>query len=674
MNPNAANPEDTSSHQPHTFEGKNLQQSTRNITPATIEKLYHKMVEEVRDYAILLLDPDGYILNWNPGAEHIKGYKAADIIGQNFKIFYTSEARSEKLPDRLLQEAKETGRAGHEGWRVRKDGSQFWGSVVITALHDEDNNVIGFSKLTRDLTERKAAEEKQLRQNSFMEQQHAELRRSEERYHRMIAEVEDYAIILLDNDGKILNWNKGAQNIKGYTSDEIVGRSFSTFYQASDVAAGLPQKLLDNARRNGKATHEGWRVKSDGSIFWGSIVITALHDDQGDNIGFSKVTRDLTERKQAEELKERYAAALELQNEKLKRSEEQYHRMISEVADYAIILLDVEGNVLNWNKGAENIKGYQEHEIVGKNFRTFYLPEDRERKLPEHLLAEAAANNKATHEGWRLRKDGTRFWGSIVITALHNDAGEIIGFSKVTRDLTHQKETQDFILSQNRLLEEYAYVASHDLQEPLRKIITFSNMLERNLGDEEAVKKNLAKIKESSERMTKLIKAVLEYSRTDRTEEIRETVDLNTVFADILQDFELVLQEREAKVQIADLPSVTGVPIQMHQLFSNLIGNAIKFSEGAPEIRVTSETEKIADKRFARISIADKGIGFKPEYVEKIFTMFHRIGGSISGTGIGLALCKRIAESHGGSIQAKSIPGEGSVFEVLLPVEQHVKD
>ncbi len=650
------------------FEEKRINHLTRNITPATIEKLYHKMVEEVRDYAILLLDVDGFILNWNPGVEDINGYKAAEIIGQNFKIFYTSEACKNKLPDKLLQEAKESGRAVHEGWYVRKEGSQFWGSAVITALHDKDKEVIGFSKLTRDLTERKEAEEKQKRQRSFMEQQHVDLRLSEERYHRMIAEVEDYAIILLDNEGKILNWNKGAQNIKGYTSEEIVGRSFSTFYQASDIEAGLPEQLLKTAHREGKATHEGWRVKKDGSLFWGSVVITSLHDNQGNNIGFSKMTRDLTERKQAEELKERYATALEIQNDKLRRSEEQYHRMVSEVVDYAIILLDVEGNILNWNKGAEKIKGYQEQEILGKNFRRFYLPEDRERGLPDKLLAEATSKNRATHEGWRLRKDGSRFWGSIVITALHNDAGGIIGFSKVTRDLTLQKESQDFILTQNRLLEEYAYVASHDLQEPLRKIITFSNMLERNIDDGQAVRQYLAKIKKSSERMSKLIKAVLEYSHIEKKESTIETVDLNKVFDDIMQDYELMLQERKADIKIADLPPVKGIPIQMHQLFSNLMGNAIKFSEDVPDVQVTSTAVKSDEKKFVKISIADKGIGFEPEYKEKIFTMFHRLGGATSGTGIGLALCRRIAERHGGSIDAESVPGEGSVFKVTLPL------
>jgi PAS domain S-box-containing protein len=638
------------------------------ISAQTVEKFYHLMVEEVTDYAILLLDVDGNILNWNRGAELIKGFTAAEVAGQNFAIFYTADDRKNRLPEKLLGEAMQNGRALHEGWRLKKDGGKFWGSVVITALHDEDGNIIGFSKLTRDLTQRKATEEKAQRYAMDLEFKNEELRRSEERYHRMIAEIEDYAIILLDLDGNILNWNKGAQNIKGYTSEEILGRNFSIFYLQDDIVDGLPKKLINIARDKGKAIHEGWRVKKDGTIFWGSITITALHDNDNNIVGYSKVTRDLTERKKAEERLQRYAVELEMQNAKLQRSEESYHRMIAEVEDYAIILLDTDGNILNWNKGAQKIKGYQEHEILGKNFRNFYLPEDRDQKLPERLLSDAVKNNKATHEGWRLRKDGTRFWGSIVITALHDSAGQVTGFSKVTRDLTKNKEAEDFILMQNRYLEEFAYVASHDLQEPLRKIILFSSMLGENINDEKAVRNYLSKITGASERMGKLIRAVLDYSRSGSSQIKKEVVDLNTIISDIKVDFELLLQERNAEIITERLPSVKGVPIQLHQLFANLISNAIKFCEDTPKIEISSQTAMINESRFVKILVSDNGVGFNPDHAEKIFHMFYRLNEKNAGTGIGLALCRRIVESHGGKISATGKPGIGSVFEILLPV------
>jgi PAS domain S-box-containing protein len=209
-----------------------------------------------------------------------------------------------------------------------------------------------------------------------------DLKKSEERYHKMVEEVEDYAIILLDKEGNILDWNRGAEQIKGYKPNEIIGQNFRIFYLPQDRQKQLPETLLSEAIEKGKATHEGWRVKKDGTKFWGSIVITALHDSNEKIIGFSKVTRDLTERKAAEEEKERYALALEQKNAELKKSEERYHRMISEVEDYAIILLDSDGYVQNWNKGAEKIKGYKAEEIVGKSFSNFYLPEDQQKKLP----------------------------------------------------------------------------------------------------------------------------------------------------------------------------------------------------------------------------------------------------------------------------------------------------
>src|SRR6188768_3392322 len=199
----------------------------------------------------------------------------------------------------------------------------------------------------------------------------------EERFQQLIAEVSDYAIIFLDITGIISSWNRGAEKIKGYAADDIVGRSFTTFYTQEDREAGLPARLLKSAADRGSVIHEGWRVRKDGSRFWGSVVITALHDDSGAIIGYSKVTRDLTERKTAEDKLNDYANELKLKNIELKRSEERYHRMISEVQDYAIILLDEHGIIQNWNAGAEKIKGYRAEEIVGSPFETFYTHEDR---------------------------------------------------------------------------------------------------------------------------------------------------------------------------------------------------------------------------------------------------------------------------------------------------------
>lgn len=257
----------------------------------------NRMVEEIEDYAIIMLDRNGNVENWNMGAQKIKGYSANDIIGKNFARFYTPEDHENNKPVKLIAEAERKGVVRDEGWRVRKDGTKFWARIVITAIHNEKGEVIGFTKVTRDLTD--------------VKESHDMLMVAEERYKKMIDEIEDYAIILLDADGKILNWNSGAQKIKGYKPKEIIGRDFSIFYPDSARKGGFPEKFLNEARKNNRAYHEGWRVRKDGSEFWGGVVLTALHNSEGAVIGFTKVTKDLTEKKLAEDLQKNYIEKLE---------------------------------------------------------------------------------------------------------------------------------------------------------------------------------------------------------------------------------------------------------------------------------------------------------------------------------------------------------------------------
>ena len=250
------------------------------------DERFRLLVQSVTDYAIYMLDPDGVIVSWNAGAQRFKGYDADEIIGQNFARFYTEEDRAADLPRRVLRTAAEEGRFEAEGWRVRKDGSRFWASVVIDPVRNDDGKLIGFAKITRDLTDRKAAADA--------------LRRSEERFRRLVQNVTDYAIYMLDPDGRVTNWNAGAQRIKGYRPDEIIGKHFSRFYTEEDRAAGLPQLGLEAAAREGRFEKEGWRVRKDGSRFFANVVIDAIHDDDGKLIGFAKITRDITERVEAQ--------------------------------------------------------------------------------------------------------------------------------------------------------------------------------------------------------------------------------------------------------------------------------------------------------------------------------------------------------------------------------------
>jgi PAS domain S-box-containing protein len=271
------------------------------------EEHFRLMVEAVRDYAIFMLDPDGYIVSWNIGAERLKGYQAEEIIGRHVSTFYTPEDRERDHPRDELRQALKEGRYEEEGWRVRKDGTRFWANVMITAIVDPSGRHVGFTKVTRDFTERKAAEET--------------LRRSEERFRLLIESVRDYAIFLLDPDGRISSWNSGAEHIKGYKADEIIGKHFSVFYPPEDAAAGRPEEELRVARSEGRYEEEGWRLRKNGERFWANVVLTAIYDAGGKVRGFAKVTRDLTERRRMEKDAREVARRMEEERERAREAE-----------------------------------------------------------------------------------------------------------------------------------------------------------------------------------------------------------------------------------------------------------------------------------------------------------------------------------------------------------------
>ena len=657
------------------------------VRPEEVSALY-----EVLEYAVFLVDRRGLIASWNKGAARVMGYSDVEVLGNSHRILYSAEDIERKLPEHHLSEATKMYSLRHEGWRLRKDGTRFWGSTSITALHDNTNQHIGFINIVSDLTSRKAAEEETTINAEQLRESNEALRKSEEKYHKMIAEIPDYAIILLDKDGTILDWNRGAETIKLYKANEIVGRNFRTFYSNEDREGRLPEKLLRIASKEGSVHHEGWRIRKDGTRFWGAVSISALHNQEGEIIGFSKVTRDLTEQKRAEDRLAASAEVLRQANEALKASEEQYHRMISEVKDYAIILLDKEGKIQNWNAGAEQIKQYTAKDAIGKNFRIFYSPEDRHAGLPERLLEEAITHGRAVHEGWRVKKDGSKFWGSVVITALHGSTGNLLGFSKVTRDLTARKKADDelrdnalqldrknrMLMRLNDELESFNYVASHDLKEPLRKIQTFVNLIERS-GDVPAGSASyLARIKHSAGRSYQLIEDLLSLSRVSNDRSRFQMVDLNDVFVRVRDELELTIREKNARVISEQLPVISGVGFQLEQLFTNLISNSLKFSMGDPTVRiryivgdfVTPDNDLVT---CHQISVVDNGMGFDQQYASLIFGAFQRLdSASASGTGIGLAIVKKVMENHGGWVSAEGRPNEGATFNLYFPAVAQV--
>ncbi|MGX4768343.1 PAS domain S-box protein [Bradyrhizobium guangdongense] len=297
------------------------------------------LVNAIVDYAIFMLDTNGIVRSWNSGAERLKGYAASEIIGKPFSAFYTPEDRAAGLPQRALATARETGRFNSEGWRVRKDGSRFWALVVLDAIRDEHGELIGFAKVTRDITERQQA--------------HVELLESERRYRRLIEAVIDYAIFQLDPEGNVATWNPGAQRIKGYAPNEIIGRHFSQFYTPEDLAIGVPKRALAEAREHGRFEAEGWRVRKDGTRFWASVIIDRIVDEAGDIIGFAKVTRDLTERKRAQD-------ELKLVQEQLLASQklEAVGQLSGGIAhDFNNLLMIVLGNIETAERNARQLAG-----------------------------------------------------------------------------------------------------------------------------------------------------------------------------------------------------------------------------------------------------------------------------------------------------------------------------
>jgi PAS domain S-box-containing protein len=481
---------------------------------------------------------------------------------------------------------------------------------------------------------------------------------------RMIAEVKDYAIIMLNPAGEVMSWNSGAETIKGYAEHEILGQSFKRFYSDEDLKNGKPDKLLQEARVKNRAYDEGWRLRKDGSRFWGGVTITAIHDDNGEVTGYGKVTRDLTEKKQAEE------------------NLQKLHRAIDEIEDYAIILLDLDGNILNWNKGAQNIKGYKAKEIIGKNFRQFYTLEDLDNKKPDKLLEVAREKGRADDEGWRVCKGGDVFWASVSITAIHDDNREVKGYSKVTRDLTERKLAAEKLQQHSKELEvknhelnQFAYIASHDLQEPLNTVKSVLSILRDNYEDtfDETGKDLLNYIAESTVRMGDLIKGLLDFGRLGQHGK-QEEVALNKLVDEVQADLKNRIEKTNATIKVGKLPTINAFKVEVRLLLQNLISNGIKFhrKDTPPVIEVRAE----AKNNQWVFCIKDNGIGIPEKYMDKLFMIFKRLPteAEYEGTGIGLAHCKKVVTLHKGDIWVESVENQGSSFYFTLPLNNQIDE
>ena len=490
----------------------------------------------------------------------------------------------------------------------------------------------------------------------------------------LVDNLRDYAILLLDAEGTIVSWNPGAERLKGYAASEIIGQRFSVFYTSESRALLEPEKALAAARRDGRFEDEGWRVRRDGSRFWAHVLITTIYGEDGAITGFGKVTRDLTQSRLHEQRLRDNAAALAAANDEL----EQFRRLVLGVRDYAIFLLDPDGYITTWNVGAERTKGYSTEEAIGRHFSIFYTEPDRARDHPADELRIAAATGRYEEEGWRIRKDGSRFWANVVITALRDDAGAVMGYAKVTRDLSERRaadealqQSNERLARSNQELDRFAAVAAHDLQEPLRTISGFAELLRDRHAEalDPAALEYLGHIGGAVERMSRLVDDLLGYARAA---EPAEGAGATTVLADavaaVLDELRATVEASGARVAV-DVPEDARVRAERRDVeaaLRNLLSNAVKFAAGDdPRVAVTAEVMGGA----WRVTVLDNGIGIDPADRPRLFVPFARLhsASEYAGTGLGLAIAQRVVERNGGAIGVTSTVGEGSRFWFTLP-------
>ena len=489
------------------------------------------------------------------------------------------------------------------------------------------------------------------------------LRERKAHFHELVKGVHDYAIFMMSRDGYILDWNMGAERLKGYVPDEIIGQHFSKFYHERDIEAGLPEEELAIATREGRFVVEGWRYRKDGERFWANVTITAIRSPGGEVEGFLKITRDLTGRQEA--------------LESLRQSEERFRLLIECVSDYAIFMLDTDGYVRSWNTGARRIKFYEAEEIIGHHFSQFYTPEARASGVPRVLLERALREGSAEDEGWRVRKDGTRFWGNVVITAVHDEKGVHRGFVKITRDLTDRRKAEH-LRETIKMKDAFLATLAHELRNPLAPLLPGVEVLLKSPHDPGRIMQVAEMMGRQVDQMSRLIEDLVDISRitTGKIGLKKAKVSLAEVIQRSIEAARPIM-ERNGHQFVLKLPSVeVALEADLHRLsqaISNLLANAAKYT---PANGLVTLSVSLASPAILEIEVADNGVGISSDSLESIFELFEQgQNGSSDGLGIGLTLVRKIAELHGGSVAVSSKgPGQGSEFVLRLPIVVAVKE
>jgi PAS domain S-box-containing protein len=489
----------------------------------------------------------------------------------------------------------------------------------------------------------------------------------EQRFRMLIDAVTDYAIYMLDPEGRISSWNPGAERINGYAPDEAIGRNFAMFFPEEDQRQGRPARSLDMARRNGRSEDEGWRVRKDGSRFWTLAAIDAIQDEHGQLVGFAKITRDITERRKVQD------ALLE--------SERRFRLFVEGVRDYAIFMLDPEGRVINWNIGAQRAHQYAAEEIIGESYRLVFTADDQAQGEPERALATAAAAGKYEAEGWRLRKDGTRFWASVVIDKICNQKGELLGFAKITRDISEKRDAQKALdeareqLFQSQKLEAIGQLTggvAHDFNNLLAAILSGISLIERMVGTkDDKLNHLLDTMRQATQRGHGLTRQLLTFSRRQPLRP--ELVDLSKRLQGTLALIgRLLAGNIKMQSRVADgLWSIEVDPAEFELAVLNVCLNARDAMPrgGALTIEARNEAPPDGDasERVVAISFADTGVGIPESLKKRVFEPFFTTKDVGKGSGLGLSQAYGFAKQSGGTVEIVSEVGKGTTVTFRFP-------
>lgn len=506
-----------------------------------------------------------------------------------------------------------------------------------------------------------------------------ELRRNGELFRNLIEGVKDYSLYLLDTEGRIATWNTGAERVEGYTAREAIGQSIEILFTPEEVARGRPKHMLEIAARDGRYEEERWRVRRDGSGFWISVILTALRNREGELQGFVKVARDITERKSAEEA--------------LRRSEERT-RTILETALDAIIVMDANGVVHEWNRAAEQMFGYRRAQALGRPLVDLILPpylrDMHTLHLARHLVEGSGPLLNQRIETIAQRADGAEFPVELAMTEAR--AGKERMFTGYISDITERKRAEEEIrklnseLEQrvrkrteqlelaNKELEAFSYSVSHDLRAPLRHINGFVEILQSSAEEtlDEQSRSFLDTIADSARQMGRLIDDLLAFSRAGRVELRLVPVKLDSLVTEAVRELRHETEGREVRWQMGSLPEVQGDPAMLRQAFINLLSNALKYSRPRSITEIEVKSSETPEEHV--ISVRDNGVGFDPAYAHKLFGVFQRLhtAQEFEGTGIGLAIVRRVVARHGGRIWAEGAIDRGATFYFSLPKTRDV--